>query len=182
MRWFGFDSIFSPARLLIALQAMNPTRLFAILLLVSLVSCQSKSAFDYSEAIVRMERELSADIAEADQKLLAYMDAKKSDSAVMMSRHMEALAEDKLNEVEKMKAPPVNEGDNFKKSAVRYFTYIKSIYSAFRKFTMAASDAEKEKERKKLVKIIGAKNEITKDMQEAQRRFAAANNFLIDKK
>ena len=161
---------------------MNPTRLFAILLLVSLVSCQSKSAFDYSEAIVRMERELSADIAEADQKLLAYMDAKKSDSAVMMSRHMEALAEDKLNEVEKMKAPPVNEGDNFKKSAVRYFTYIKSIYSAFRKFTMAASDAEKEKERKKLVKIIGAKNEITKDMQEAQRRFAAANNFLIDKK
>jgi len=161
---------------------MNPTRLFAILLLVSLVSCQSKSAFDYSEAIVRMERELSADIAEADQKLLAYMDAKKSDSAVMMSRHMEALAEDKLNEVEKMKAPPVNEGDNFKKSAVRYFTYIKSIYSAFRKFTMAASDAEKEKERKRLVKIIGAKNEITKDMQEAQRRFAAANNFLIDKK
>jgi len=161
---------------------MNPTRLFAILLLVSLVSCQSKSAFDYSEDIVRMERDLSADIAEADQKLLAYMDAKKSDSAVMMSRHMEALAEDKLNEVEKMKAPPVNEGDNFKKSAVRYFAYIKSIYSAFRKFTMAASDAEKEKERKRLVKIIGAKNEITKDMQEAQRRFAAANNFLIDKK
>ncbi len=161
---------------------MNPTRLFAILLLVSLFSCQSKSAFDYSEAIVRMERELSADIAEADQKLLAYMDAKKSDSAVMMSRYMEALAEDKLSEVEKMKVPPVNEGDNFKKSAVRYFTYIKNIYTTFRKFTMADSGAEKEKERKKLAKIIGEKNEITKDMQEAQRKFAAANNFLIEKK
>jgi len=161
---------------------MNPTRLFAILLLVSLVSCQSKSAFDYSEAIVRMERELSAEIAEADQKLLAYMDAKKSDSAVMMSKHMEALAEDKLNEVEKLKVPFVNEGDNFKKSAVRYFTYIKSIYTAFRKFTMAATAAEKEKARKKLAKIIGEKSEITKDMQEAQRKFAIANNFLIEKK
>ena len=161
---------------------MNPIRLFAILLLVSLVSCQSKSAFDYSEAIVRMERELSADIAEADQKLLAYMDAKKSDSAVMISKHMEALAEDKLNEVEKLKAPPVNEGDNFKKSAVRYFTYIKSIYTAFRRFTMAATDSEKEKERKKLAKIIGEKKEITKAMQEAQRKFALANNFLIEKK
>jgi hypothetical protein len=149
---------------------MNPTRLFAILLLVSLVSCQSKSAFDYSEAIVRMERELSADIAEADQKLLAYMDARKADSAVMMSKHMEALAEDKLNEVEKLKVPLVNEGDNFKKSAVRYFAYIKSIYTAFRKFTMAATAAEKEKERKKLAKIIGEKSEITKDMQEAQRK------------
>ena len=161
---------------------MNPTRLFAILLLVSLFSCKSKSAFDYSEAIVRMERELSADIAEADQKLLAYMDAKKSDSAVMMSKHMEALAEEKLNEVEKLKVPPVNEGDNFKKSAVRYFSYIKSIYTAFRKFTMAATAAEKEKERKKLAKIIGEKNEITKAMQEAQRKFALANNFLIEKK
>ena len=161
---------------------MNPTRLFAILLLVSLVSCQTKSAFDYSEAIVRMERELSADIAEVDQKLLAYMDAKKSDSAVMMSKHMEALAEEKLNEVEKLKVPPVNEGDNFKKSAVRYFSYIKSIYTAFRKFTMAATAAEKEKERKKLAKIIGEKNEITKAMQEAQRKFALANNFLIEKK
>src|SRR5262245_51660918 len=134
---------------------MNPTRLLAILLLVSIVSCQSKSAFDYSEAIVRMERELSADIAEADQKLLSYMDEKKSDSAIMMSRHMEDLAEDKLNEVEEMKAPLVNEGDNFKKSAIRYFTYIKSIYTAFRKFTMAESATEKEKERKKLAKIIG---------------------------
>jgi hypothetical protein len=161
---------------------MNPTRLFAILLLVSLVSCQSKSAFDYSEAIVRMERELSADIAEADQKLLAYMDARRADSAVMMSKHMEALAEDKLNEVEKLKVPLVNEGDNFKKSAVRYFAYIKSIYTAFRKFTMAATAAEKEKERKKLAKIIGEKSEITKDMQEAQRKFAIANNFLIEKK
>ena len=161
---------------------MNPTRLFAILLLVSLVSCQSKSAFDYSESIVRMERELSADIAEVDQKLLAYMDAKKSDSAVLMSKHMEDLAEDKLSEVEKLKVPLVNEGDNFKKSAVRYFSYIKSIYTAFRKFTMAATAAEKEKERKKLAKIIGEKNEITKAMQEAQRKFALANNFLIEKK
>ena len=161
---------------------MNPTRLFAVLLLVSLVSCQSRSAFDYSEAIVRMERELSADIAEADQKLLAYMDAKKSDSAVLMSKHMEDLAEDKLSEVEKLKVPLVNEGDNFKKSAVRYFAYIKSIYTAFRKFTTAESDSEKEKERKKLAKIIGEKKEITKAMQEAQRKFAAANNFLIEKK
>ena len=160
---------------------MNPTRLVVLLLLVSLFSCKSKSAFDYSEAIVRMEKELSADIAEADQKLLSYMDAKKSDSAILMSRHMETLAEDKLNEVEKMKAPHVKEGDNFKKTAVRYFSYIKSIYTAFRKFTMAESDAEKEKERKKLAKIIGEKNEITKAMQEAQRKFAAANNFLIEK-
>lgn len=158
---------------------MNLTRLIAALLLVSVLSCKTKTAFDYSEAIVRLETELSAEIAEADQKLIGYMDGKKPDSAILMSRQMEALAEAKLNEVEKMKVPNVEEGENFKKSAVRYFTFIKSIYSTFRKFTVAATNAEKEKERKKLAKIIQDKNEITKAMQEAQRKFAAANNFVV---
>ena len=158
---------------------MNLTRLIAALLLASVLSCKSKSAFDYSEAIVKLETELSAEIAEADQKLIAYMDGKKPDSAILMSRQMEALAETKLNEVEKMKVPRVEEGENFKKSAIRYFTFIRSIYSTFRKFTVAATNAEKEKERKKLAKIIQDKNEVTKAMQEAQRKFAAANNFVV---
>ncbi len=160
---------------------MNPTRLFAALLLMSVFSCKSRSAFDYSEAIVRMETELSADIAEADHKLIEYINAEKVDSAVLMSSQMEDLAEDKLKEVENMKVPKVKEGESFRKSAIRYFTYIKSIYTTFKKFTMAATNKEKEKERRKLVKIIDDKNEITKDMQEAQRKFAAANNFIVGK-
>ena len=158
---------------------MNLNHLLAVVLLVSLVSCKSKSAYDYSEAIVRMERELSAEIAELDQKLMEYMDAEKKDSAILMSRQMETLAEGKLNEVEEMKVPKVKEGENFKKSAIRYFAYIKSIYTGFRKFTMAANRAEKEKERKKLAKIIEEKKEVAKAMQDAQLKFAAANNFVI---
>ena len=161
---------------------MTLTRLIAALLLASLLSCKSKSAFDYSEAIVRMETELSAEIAEADQKLIEYMDGKKPDSAILMSRQMEILAEVKLKEVEKMKVPNVKEGENFQKSAIRYFTFIKSIYSTFRKFTVAGTHTEKEKERKKLAKIIQEKNEVTKAMQEAQRKFAAANNFVVGRK
>ena len=160
---------------------MKPTRLFAALLLLSVLSCKSRSAFDYSEAIVRMETELSADIAEADDKLIEYVSAQKLDSAVIMSSQMEDLAEGKLKEVENMKVPKVKEGENFRKSAIRYFTYIKSIYTTFKKFTMAATNKEREKERKKLAKIIDDKNEITKDMQEAQRKFAAANNFIVGK-
>jgi len=161
---------------------MNQTHLIAALLLASVLSCKSKSAYDYSEAIVKLETELSAEIAKADQELIEYMEAKKTDSAILMSRQMQALAEGKLNEVEKMKVPNVKEGENFKKSAIRYFTYIKNIYSTFRKFTVAATNAEKEKERKKLAKIIQEKNEITKAMQEAQRKFAAANNFVVGRK
>jgi len=158
---------------------MKLNHLLAASLLTIMISCKSKKAFDYSEAIVRMEAELSADIAEADQKLTEYLNAQKLDSAILMSRQMEALAESKLKEVQKMNVPEVVEGDNFKRAAIRYFSFIKSIYTSFKKFTIATTDAEKEKERKKLTRIIAEKKEITEAMQKAQQRFAAANDFTV---
>jgi hypothetical protein len=153
----------------------------ATLLLITMISCKSKTAFDYSETIVKMENELSADIARADQKVAEYMDAKKTDSAIMMTQQMEALAESKLIEIQELEAPKVKEGDNFKKEAVRYFSYIKSIYTSFNRLTMAATDEQKEIERERLAKIIKEKKEATDAMQEAQRKFAAANDFRIQK-
>ena len=158
---------------------MKLNHLFAASLLIAMISCKSKTAFDYSEAIVKMETELSADIANADQKVSEYLEAKKKDSAILMSREMELLAEKKLIELQEMKAPDVKEAENFKKAAIRYFSYVKSIYSSFKKYTMAATDREREAERKKLSKIIAEKKIITEYMQQAQRKFAAANDFYI---
>jgi hypothetical protein len=153
----------------------------ALLLLMIMISCKSKTAFDYSEAIVKMENELSADIAKADLKVTEYLEAQKTDSAIMMSQQMEFFADTKLKEIQKLEAPKVKEGDNFKKAAVRYFSYIKNIYTSFNRFTMAATDEQKETERERLAKIIKDKKEATDAMQEAQRKFAAANDFRIEK-
>jgi len=160
---------------------MKLKQVLTALFLIVMISCKSKTAFDYSEAIVKMENELSADIAKADLKVTEYLDAQKTDSAIMMSQQMELLADSKLKEVQKMEAPKVKEGDNFKRAAVRYFSYIKSIYASFNKFTMAVTDEEKETERQRLAKIIKDKTEATDAMQEAQRKFAAANDFAIEK-
>lgn len=160
---------------------MKLNHLIMISLFTVMISCKSKTAFNYSESIVKMETELAADIAEADQKVNEYLEAKKTDSAIIMSRQMEALAEQKLKEIQEMNAPRVAEGENFKKAAVRYFSYIESIYSSFRKFTMAETDKEKEKEGRKLAKMIGEKKEITEAMQQAQQKFAVANDFRIEK-
>lgn len=160
---------------------MKLNQLLAASLLIGMISCKSKTAFDYSETIVKMETELSAEIAMVDEKVNEYLEAKKTDSAIIMSRQMEALAEEKLKKVQQMNAPKVAEGENFKKAAIRYFTYIESIYSSFSKFTMAETEKEKAAERKKLSKIIGEKNQIAQAMQEAQRKFAVANDFRIEK-
>jgi hypothetical protein len=153
-----------------------------IILVVISFSCKSKTAFDYSEQIVKMETELAADIAMADQKVSKFLEAKQNDSAMIIAQHMEDLADKKLKEIQDLDAPNVEEGENFKKEAVRYFSYIKAIYTTFHKFTMATTDEAKEKERSKLVKIVNEKEEATKALQVAQQKFATANKFKIEKK
>ena len=61
------------------------------LLLISVFSCKSKTAFDYSQQIVKMETELSADIAAADKKVSKFLEAEQNDSAVVIAQHMEDL-------------------------------------------------------------------------------------------
>ena len=82
------------------------------LLLVLLFSCKSKTAFDYSQRIVKMETELSADIAIADKKVSKFLGAEQYDSAIIITELMEELADKKLKEVQRLDAPNVEEADN----------------------------------------------------------------------
>lgn len=152
-----------------------------VLLLTFLFSCKSKTAYEYSQQIVQIEIQLSAAIAIADKKVSKFLQSQQNDSAIMITRQMEELADDKLKEVQRLDAPDVEGGDNFKKAAVRYFSYLKSIYTSFKKFTMATTDEAKEAERRKLVRIVNDKEEATEALQAAQQKFAAANNFRIEK-
>ena len=152
-----------------------------VLLLTFLFSCKSKTAYEYSQQIVQIETQLSAAIAIADKKVSKFLQSQQNDSAIMITRQMEELADDKLKEVQRLDAPDVEGGDNFKKAAVRYFSYLKSIYTSFKKFTMATTDEAKEAERRKLVRIVNDKEEATEALQAAQQKFAAANNFRIEK-
>ncbi len=160
---------------------MKRNIVLAALALILMISCKSKPAFDYSETIVKMENDLAAAIAKADLKVTEYLSSQKKDSAILMSQQMESLADIALKKIQQLEAPKVKEGDNFKKEAVRYFSYIKSIYTSFNKFTRATTDEQKEIERERLGKIIKDKKEATEAMQEAQRKFAAANDFRIQK-
>lgn len=160
---------------------MKLQSVLSILFLIFLLSCKSKTAYDYSQQIVKIETDLSAAIAAADKKVSKFIESGQNDSAVIISQQMEELAADKLKEVESLAAPHVEEGDNFKKEAVRYFSYLKNIYTSFKRFTMAATDEAKETERLRLIKIVNDKEDATKALQKAQRKFAAANNFKIEK-
>ncbi|MGZ8557354.1 MAG: hypothetical protein ACXWWC_03430, partial [Chitinophagaceae bacterium] len=91
------------------------------------------------------------------------------------------LADKKLKELQRLDAPKVAEAENFKREAVRYFSYLRSIYVSFNKFTMATTDDAREAERQKLARIVDDKEEATEALQAAQQKFAAANNFRVEK-
>ncbi|MGZ5220534.1 MAG: hypothetical protein ACXWC7_10655 [Chitinophagaceae bacterium] len=151
-----------------------------ITLVVLLFSCKSKTAYDYSQQIVKMETELAADIAIADKKVSQFLE-NDHDSAVILTQQMEELADKKLKELQRLNAPKVAEAENFKREAVRYFSYLRSIYVSFNKFTMATTDDAREAERQKLARIVDDKEEATEALQAAQQKFAAANNFRVEK-
>lgn len=142
---------------------------FSALVLVLLFSCKSTAAYDYSQRIVKMETDLAADIAIADKKVSKFLEAEQHDSAIIITQLMEELAIKKLREVQKLDAPDVEEADNFKREAVRYFSYLKNIYTSFKRFTMATTDEVKEAERLRLVRIVNEKEEATQALQAAQQ-------------
>ncbi len=157
----------------------QPVLTIAFILL--LFSCKSKTAFDYNQQIVKIETEFSAAIGKADNKISRFLAEGKNDSAELMSHEMEMQADKRLKEVQNLDAPDVEEAGNFKKEAVQYFSYLKSIYTAFKKFSMAQTDDAKEKERLRLIKIVKDKEKATKSLQVAQQKFASANHFRIER-
>lgn len=147
----------------------------------ALIGCKTKSAFNYSERIVRMEVELSEKIAIADEKVTRFLEADQQDSAKITAASMEQTTAETWETIKKIDPPDVAEADNFKKEVVKYFGYLHSIYAAFNKFVQAPDGPVKEKERIKLGKIVKEKESATRILQSAQQKFAQANNFRIGK-
>ncbi len=156
--------------------------ILVLMLTVGLIGCKTKSAFNYSERIVRMEVELSEKIAIADARVTRFLENDQQDSARITAASMEQTTAETWEAVKELDAPDVAEADNFKKEVVKYFGYLHSIYAAFNKFVQAPEGPAKEKERNKLGKIVKEKEAATRILQSAQQKFAQANNFRIGKK
>lgn len=151
-------------------------------LLAGCITCRSKSAFEYSERIVRTERSLAPDIERTEDQVGNFFTEENYDSAVIVSRRMEDIIGSKIEEIEKLEPPHVKEADNFKRASLKYFSYIKSIYTAYRRYAMQTNEEDRETERLRLVKIVNEKKEAIEDMQRAQSKYAKANGFRVNEK
>jgi hypothetical protein len=155
--------------------------LFIALVLVGFLSCKSKSAYDYNQNLVKLENSITNDIGQTENLVGKYVESNKYDSIVVVSTRMERLIEDRIETIQKMQTPEVKEAENFKEAYIRYFRFMQSIYTTYKNFGEQDTDAGRLKESQKMDKITARKNEEITALQNAQRKYAEANGFKLEK-
>src|SRR5690349_12304071 len=112
----------------------------ALVLVISIASCKSKAAFDYSQDFVKKEKSLLPDITSTEDKVSGYVSAGQYDSIAIAGERMEKIVDEKLQEIKKSSVPDVKEGENFKEACIKYFEFIKSMYTNYKEYGRAATE------------------------------------------
>lgn len=149
-----------------------------ILFLLMLFGCKPKAALEFNEKINAIEASLLNDVKTTDDNVSVFFERQQYDSAAASSQRMEELVAVKLKEVESLQVPNVKEGDNLKKAAIRYFSYMKKIYGTYKTFALQPT----EEERRNLVRVSEGAKDALEDIQNAQKKYAKANGFRIENK
>ncbi len=129
--------------------------------------------------IVKKERGLSPAIEETENKVGKYFTSLNYDSIVIVSKQMEDKIDVELQELIKTAAPGVPEGENFKQASIRYFEYLKSIYTNYKNFGLQTNEEGRTTEQQKMATLVNQKEEVLAEMQASQRKYAMANGFTL---
>lgn len=156
--------------------------LLGLVIVAGLASCKSKDAFNYSESFVKKEKSLLPDITRTEDDVKRFLAAEQYDSIAIAGERMEKIVDAKLKEVKNEPAPSVKEGDNFKEAGIKYFQFIKSMYTGYKDYGNAKTPEDRDAEMSKLRDIVEKKTKAIEDMQAAQRKFADANGFKLENK
>lgn len=153
---------------------------FALLLVTVLASCKSKSAFNYSQDFVKKEKSLLPDITATEDNVKRYFEKEQYDSIAIAGKKMEQLVEEKIKEIKNIPTPDAKGADEFKEAGIRYFHFIKGLYTSYKNYGNAGTPEQREDEMQKLVELVGKKNNAIKAMQDAQQKFADTNGFKLE--
>jgi len=143
------------------------------------VGCKSKIAMDYNNMIVEKQKRLGKNMDEAAPLLKNYFASYTYDSIASVSSRMEMTIDTIIKEIAKKPAPQVKQGENFKKAALQYFDYMKSIYTSYKNYGLQNSPEGRQIQLQIMYMIINNEDKMIAQMQKAQKIFAKDNGFKI---
>ena len=150
-----------------------------VVLFTGLVACKSKSAYNYSQNLVALEKSLSLIINPAEEKMGAYVAAEQFDSIAIAGTDLENQVQKKIDEINAIPIPKAKEADNFKAAMLRYFTFIKSLYTGYKNYGMAKTDEERQQIAIDQQKLVAEKPAVINEIQRVQKNYAEANGFKV---
>src|SRR5260221_2065700 len=143
------------------------------------VTCKTKIAIDYNNMIAEKQKNLGTVMNEAEPRLRNYFASFEYDSIVSVSDRVEAKIDSIIRKIEKEPAPKADQGENFKKAALGYFDYFKTIYVAYKNYGLQTTAEDRLNAGQDMAMILSHEDKMIADMLEAQRIFAKDNNFKI---
>lgn len=129
--------------------------------------------------IVSKQKALSESIDHTEPLLKQYFTSFQYDSIVSVSGRIEKKIDSIIKTVKNKPVPPVKQGENFKKAALNYFSYMKNIYTSYKNYGLQTSPEGRQIQREIMSKMIAQEDMVIADMQKAQRVFAKDNGFKI---
>lgn len=150
----------------------------------ALTSCQSKakSARDYNNNLIEKEKSLQPHITTVENNVKNYYAAGQYDSIAAAGEKMEKIVQKAIDDINAMKTPKANGVEDFKAAVIRYFKFIKGLYTDYKEYGLADTEEKRQQILQDIQEIVSKKQEILDDMQSAQKKFAEANHFRLESK
>lgn len=143
------------------------------------IGCKSKVAMNYNDMIVARQKNLGKSMDQAAPLLKIYFASFQYDSIASISSRMEIRIDTIIKEIAKKPAPAVKQGENFKKAALHYFDFMKSIYTSYKNYGLQNSPEGRQIQLQIMTMIINNEDKMIAEMQKAQKIFAKDNGFKI---
>lgn len=167
---------------------MKKILLMMIVAAAGMVACKSKSnqpdntsltASEFYEKVAELEETLSEPLLKAEAEIKVRGDKSDFEGIARSAKAMEDTVDTRIKILNGM--PPAGfGGEDFKLMVVRYFDYIKSIYTTYRKIGEAKTEEERVKAAGEMKNIMDVQSSVMNNLQTSQARFAADNHFTID--
>ena len=156
--------------------------MFVACVLCLFTACKSGAAYSYSQNFVKQEGSLIPQMTKTEQDVARFVQEKDYASIAASGAAMEKTVDAKLQEITDAPAPDAKGGAEFKTACIKYFAFIKSIYTGYKNFGNATTEEERNAELMKVQEMTSKKMTVVADIQSAQKKFAADNGFKIQNK
>jgi len=143
------------------------------------IGCKSKMALDYNNMIVQNQQSLAKSMDQTEPQLKNHFANYEYDSIASISSRMEAKIDSIIRVVQSKPAPKVKQGENFKKVALNYFDYMKTIYQSYKNYGTESTPEGRIIGLAVISRVTSQEDKVIADMRQAQRIFAKDNGFKI---